>query len=342
MSLALSPLITAAERIDWPDGMLRAGVQFLVGRTRRALADAPVSEDVYFARKMADFPVALHADAANAQHYEVPPAFFEIVLGPHRKYSCCHFAPGVSDLGAAEADALARTCRTAGLTDGQNILELGCGWGSLSLYMAGHFPKSTITAVSNSRPQRETIEKLARVRGLTNLNIITADMNVFEAPQRYDRIVSVEMFEHMANWRALLEKCRAWLEPGGRMFMHVFTHSHASYRFDHTDRADWIAQHFFTGGIMPSQQLIRHFDDLFIVEHEERWSGEHYAKTARAWLDRFDANRDRIFTILEPVYGADTKLWMRRWRLFFLATEGLFGHAGGTVWGIGHYRLKRA
>ena len=290
---------------------------------------------------MTDFPIAVHADAANAQHYEVPAAFFGLVLGPHRKYSSCLYAPGDS-LGEAEARALAETCVHADLADGQAVLELGCGWGSLSLWMAQHYPGSRITAVSNSASQRAYIEGQAADRGLTNLTVITCDMNDFSPEGRFDRVVSVEMFEHMSNWRGLLERVAGWLKPDGRLFIHVFTHRNRPYRFDHGDRNDWIAQHFFTGGIMPSHGLIRHFPDLFELEEEWRWNGEHYRRTAMDWLANFDRHSRQIDPILAEVYGADASMWKRRWRIFFLATAGLFGDSGGNVWGVSHYRLKKA
>jgi cyclopropane-fatty-acyl-phospholipid synthase len=240
----------------------------------------------------------------------------------------------------AEARALAETCRHADLADGQAILELGCGWGSLSLWMAERFPGSQVTAVSNSHSQRAFIEARAAERGLRNLTVITCDMNDFTPQGRFDRIVSVEMFEHMSNWRGLLARLAGWLEDDGRLFLHVFTHRNRPYRFDQADRADWIAQHFFTGGIMPSHGLIRHFPDLFDLEREWRWSGEHYRRTAEDWLASFDRNAKAVDAVLAGVYGADAPLWRRRWRLFFLATAGLFGDSGGAVWGVSHYLLR--
>jgi cyclopropane-fatty-acyl-phospholipid synthase len=210
----------------------------------------------------------------------------------------------------------------------------------MTLFMAARYPGARITAVSNSASQRAFIEGRAREQGLTNVRIITADMNVFDTDQRFDRIVSVEMFEHMSNWRALLERCRNWLHPDGRLLTHVFAHRTAPYRFDVNDPADWIAHHFFAGGVMPSRDLIANFPDLFEVEQDWWWSGKHYERTALDWLKNFDANRDRIRTILADVYGKDARLWENRWRLFFISTAGLFGHAGGNEWGVVHHRLK--
>ena len=331
----------AVERLPLPDAITLAGVEFLVGRTGRTLAKAPDNTEA-FARTMKDFPIAIHTEDANAQHYEVPARFFDLCLGPRRKYSCCYYATPQTSIAQAEEDALAQTADHAGLADGQRILELGCGWGSLSLYMAARYPGARITAVSNSRSQLQHIEKLAAAQGSTNLTVVTCDMNDFETDERFDRVVSVEMFEHMSNWEALLTRVKGWLKPEGYLFIHIFTHDKASYRFDHADKADWIAQHFFTGGIMPSHQLIQHFPKLFSIEQEWRWNGEHYARTAFDWLARFDANRPAIAEIFRETYGKDARLWERRWRLFFLATAGLFGHKGGTPWAVSHYRLKPA
>ena len=249
-------------------------------------------------------------------------------------------AATVSTLAEAEVSALRQTCQHADLQDGQNVLELGCGWGSLSLWMARHYPASTITAVSNSRSQKAAIDAEAARLGLTNLTVVTADMNVFQTEQRFDRIVSVEMFEHMANWRELLGRVRAWLKPDGRVFIHVFSHVTTPYRFEVSDKADFIAQHFFTGGIMPSHGLMRQYPDLFEVEQDWRWSGTHYQRTANHWLENFDRHETEIRGLMKEVYGADYALWMRRWRRFFMATAGLFGDSDGQAWGVSHYRLK--
>ena len=331
----------AYDRLPIPDFVTRRAVELLVGRTRIALADTPDHATADFARHMVERPIAEHTDAANAQHYEIPDAFFGLVLGPRRKYSSCLYDAGVTTLAQAEERALTETCAHADLADGRRILELGCGWGSLTLWMAEHYPNARITAVSNSASQRAYIESVCAARGFGNVRVITADMNVFNTDETFDRVVSVEMFEHMANWRALLTRVHNWLLPEGRLFLHVFTHAHAPYRFESDDSADWIAQYFFTGGIMPSHRLAYEFGDLFKVEQDWRWSGTHYAKTAEGWLALFDARRDEVRRVLEPVYGRDVAMWERRWRAFFLATAGLFGHANGEVWGVSHYRLQR-
>ena len=339
MSLT-SGVIGFAERVPLPDFVIRAAVHQLCSRTAARLAAGDAASDADFAREMAARAVAEHTDAANAQHYEVPAAFFGHVLGPNRKYSSCFYRAAASTLQEAEEEALRQTVDHADLADGQSILELGCGWGSLSLWAARQFPRSEITAVSNSQSQRHYIESEAATRGLKNLRVVTADMNVFDPGRQFDRIVSVEMFEHMMNWRQLMTRVKSWLAPDGRFFMHIFTHRAGAYLFDRADRDDWIAQHFFTGGVMPSHHLIRQYADLFGVEKEWRWSGMHYQRTAMDWLTNFDAHAGEVEAVLRTVYGSGTNLWMRRWRWFFLATSGLFGHAGGSEWGVSHFRMK--
>ncbi|MDR3499942.1 MAG: cyclopropane-fatty-acyl-phospholipid synthase [Parvibaculum sp.] len=331
-----------AERAPLPDPLIAAGIRYLVSRTDRQLALADPASERAFAESMRTRPIAEFTDDANAQHYELPPSFFELILGPRRKYSSCLYPTGNETLAEAEECALGETAMRAELADGQNILELGCGWGSLTLWMAEHYPRSRITAVSNSASQRNHIRRAAAERGLSNVEVITADMNDFTTDDAFDRVVSVEMFEHMANWRALLTRIRGWLKPDGKLFLHVFTHRCASYRFEVDDSADWIAKYFFTGGLMPSQSLIRQFDDIFTLDYEWRWSGDHYRRTALHWLANYDRNATAIMAILRDVYGEDAPLWRRRWRIFFLATAGLFGHAKGAEWGVGHFLLKPA
>jgi cyclopropane-fatty-acyl-phospholipid synthase len=329
----------AVERMPLPDRITRAGIALLVDRTSRRLRAGGALQERAFAAGMAAFPIALNVDAANAQHYELPADFFELILGPRRKYSCCLY-DGAGTLAEAEERALAETAEHAGLQDGQRVLELGCGWGSLTLWMAERYPASDIVAVSNSRAQREYIELEAARRRLCNVRVVTADMNAFEAVGKFDRVVSVEMFEHMSNWPALLARVHRWLDPQGLLFLHVFSHRTRPYRFDSEDKADWIAQHFFTGGVMPSHGLIRALDIPFEVAADWRWNGTHYCRTAEHWLRNYDANAGTIGAILRQVYGSAAPLWARRWRLFFLATAELFGADAGTEWGISHYALR--
>jgi cyclopropane-fatty-acyl-phospholipid synthase len=249
----------------------------------------------------------------------------------------------VSDLGAAEAAALDATCARAGLEDGQDILELGCGWGSLTLFMAARYPKGRITAVSNSNSQRAYIEAEARRRRLSNVRVVTEDMNTFNAPGEFDRVVSVEMFEHLRNWRAMFGRVAAWLKPGGRFFLHVFCHRSVPYAFEDLDVFDWMSRHFFSGGMMPSDELGARFQCEMRLVSRWRWDGTHYERTANAWLANMDANREALWPILERTYGAESaEIWWNRWRIFFMACAELFGYRAGQEWWVGHYLFEQS
>jgi cyclopropane-fatty-acyl-phospholipid synthase len=338
--------------IDWveqgyvPDRLIRQGIRWLCRRRLEeiAAADCEVTATASraFIDAMAGSPIAPLPELANAQHYEVPAAFFDQVLGPRRKYSCCYWPPGVTDLAAAETAALALTCERAGVADGQAILELGCGWGSLTLWLAEHYPAARITAVSNSHAQRQHIEASAAQRGLTNLQVITADMNDFDTEGRFDRVVSVEMFEHMRNWGALFARIQGWLHPGGRFFMHIFCHRDRPYPFEDEGDDDWMSRYFFSGGIMPSDALPLRFQESLRLLDQWRWSGEHYARTANAWLANLDQRRTAILPILAQAYGPDqAALWCQRWRLFFLAVAETFAYDRGQSWWVSHYLFER-
>jgi len=278
---------------------------------------------------------------ANEQHYEVPAAFFGHVLGPHRKYSSCWWPAGVETIKDAEGAALAVTCERAELSDCQDILELGCGWGSLTLWMASHYPGSRVTAVSNSRSQREFIVERAARLNLTNVRVITADMNAFQTPERYDRIVSIEMCEHMRNWPELFQRVSGWLNPQGRFFMHVFVHRSTPYAFVERGTGDWMSRHFFSGGMMPSDDLALRFQDDLKLLQRWRWNGTHYARTADAWLANMDARRAELWPTLEATYGDDAAQWWMRWRIFFMSCAELFGYDYGQEWWVSHYLFER-
>jgi len=330
-----------------PDCLLRLGIRSLLKRRlrdeRRGGLEASHARFRDLLRTMNQGPVAVATQDANEQHYEVPPAFFERVLGPRLKYSAALWAAGTTTLAQAEEVMLALTCERAELRDGQRILELGCGWGSLTLWMAERFPNARITAVSNSRAQRAFILERARTKGLCNLEIITADMNDFEpAEPRYDRVVSVEMFEHMRNHRELLRRISTWLAPGGRLFVHIFTHRDLTYLYEAKDASDWMAREFFTGGVMPSDHLLLHHQEhLRLVEHW-RVSGTHYQKTAEAWLANQDRHRRALLELFAQVYGPEQAgARFQRWRLFFLACAELWGYRHGEEWLVSHYLFER-
>ena len=347
-----NPDVSSAIALRWaeqgrlPDRVVRSGIRHLL---RQRLAELHSGDAEAGARITQEFVAQMRAaelaplpEKANEQHYEVPADFFAQVLGPHRKYSSCHWPPGVNTLAEAEAAALASTCDRAGLQDGQRVLELGCGWGSLSLWMAERYPNSWITALSNSQSQRAYIEAQAVVRGLSNLRVLTRDINRFDTDERFDRVVSVEMFEHLRNWPRAFAQVARWLQPGGRFFMHVFAHREAPYAFEVRDESDWMSRHFFSGGMMPSDDLALQCQDDLRLLQRWRWDGRHYQRTAAAWLANMDAGQATLMPLLAATYGADQAgIWWQRWRLFFMAVEELFGHADGRQWWVSHYLFER-
>jgi cyclopropane-fatty-acyl-phospholipid synthase len=341
-----------AKAVDWtetglvPDSVIRAGIRRLLERKLKEIHAGDVEKAAIiknrFVQMMGESPIALVPHLANEQHYEVPAAFFSEVLGKNRKYSSCYWPTGVEDLESAEEAALQATVERAGIEDGMKVLDLGCGWGSLSLWIAEHFPKATVTSVSNSQSQHDHIVKAAENRGLDNLEVHVCDMNDFAAPGTYDRIVSVEMFEHMRNYPELFRRISNWLEPGGRFFMHIFCHRTTPYEYIDKGPSDWMSRHFFSGGIMPSADLPMRVGADLLVERQWQWNGTHYARTLRAWLDRMDSRRNAVMPILEETYGKDqADRWRMRWRIFFMACEELFAYNGGREWYVSHYLLKR-
>ncbi len=343
--------ISAVEQGLVPDSITRAAMRRLCSQrledlTRDRLQATRAAHQA-FIESTRTAAVAPMPEKANQQHYELPPEFFANVLGTHRKYSCCLWSEGVATLDEAEEAALAQTCEHAQLQDGQNILELGCGWGSLSLWMARRYPHSMITAVSNSTPQRSYIEAQAAASGITNLQVITADMNEFHPPgldsaeDKFDRVVSVEMFEHMRNYELLLSRIASWLKPNGKLFVHIFCHRLLAYPFETAGASNWMGQYFFTGGIMPSADFFSHFDRDLKVVSQSQWDGRHYQKTSEAWLALLDKRRAIILPILKATYGpAEARRWFHRWRMFFLAVAELFGYAEGQEWYVSHYLLE--
>lgn len=325
-----------------PDILIRLAIRRIIQLRIAEENHRRAEEKAKFVHRMRQSPVALFAGQANRQHYEVPAAFFEQVLGPHLKYSCSLWNEGVKELEMAEGDMLAMTAKRTDLVNGQRILELGCGWGSLTLFMADAFPDSHITAVSNSASQGRFIEMRCRQRGIRNVQVITANMNDFSIDQRFDRIVSVEMFEHMRNWPALLERIESWLADRGRVFIHIFSHRHFAYAYETEGSSNWMGRTFFTGGIMPSDDLIYRFQDHLSVEKHWHINGLHYHKTAEAWLANMDSRKEKILPVLAKIYGGPkAKMWFQRWRIFFMACSELWRTGGGNEWIVSHYRLKR-
>ena len=329
-----------------PDRIVRFGIRRLLNERLAELQSGDTAATARLTREfiagMRGAELAPMPDKANEQHYEVPAAFFREVLGEHRKYSSCYWPEGVSTLAQAEAAALSLTCERAGLADGQQVLELGCGWGSLTLWMAQHCPASQITALSNSQSQRAHIEAEARRRGLWNVRVVTHDMNAFDTDERFDRVVSVEMFEHLRNWPEAFAKVARWLKPQGRFFMHVFVHSEAPYAFVERDASDWMSKYFFAGGMMPSDDLALDCQDALRLVQRWRWNGTHYQRTAEAWLRNMDRHRDRLSPLFESTYGSEADRWWVRWRLFFMSVAELFGFDAGRRWSVSHYLFENA
>lgn len=344
---------TNAQRaINWveqgyvPDNIVRNGIRRLL-KTRLKDVYANDAEKYSalkekFIESMGQAPIALVPDKANEQHYEVPARFYELVLGQHKKYSCCYWDEQTSNLGKAEENAFEISCEHANLENGQNILELGCGWGSFTLWMAQHYPMSTITAVSNSHSQREHIEQLARTKGIENIQVITCDMNDFDTDEKYDRVVSIEMFEHMRNWKMLFHKVAGWLNDNGKFFMHVFAHRNVTYAFEVNDSSDWMSEYFFSGGMMPSDDLALYFQDDLKINHHWGWDGEHYAKTSNAWLSNMDNHKQELMNLFKTTYGQEqAQTWWMRWRLFFMACAELFAYDNGQQWHVMHYQFSK-
>jgi cyclopropane-fatty-acyl-phospholipid synthase len=336
-------MIEAMERGFLPDAAIRFGIRQLCKDRLQSLEKSSEHDYIQVLKKS---PIAVNTREANEQHYELPAEFFSLVLGKNRKYSSAFWPAGCENLDDAEDRALQITMDRAEITDGMKILELGCGWGSLTLAMAKKFPQSKIVALSNSSSQREYIESEARARGLSNIKVVTR--NIAEVGDlstefgHFDRVVSVEMFEHLRNYEALFEKISSWLTPEGKLFAHIFTHQHYSYFFETEGEDNWMGRYFFTGGQMPSDGLLTNFQKDLSFEKKWLWDGTHYGKTAEAWLALMDQNYEAIYTIFEKTYGAaDAQRWVQRWRVFFMSCAELFHYADGSEWGVTHYLFSQ-
>jgi cyclopropane-fatty-acyl-phospholipid synthase len=329
-----------------PEFLIRIAIRRLLRqRLRQEASPHPVTaleKKLSFIQQLKSMPIAIETQAANQQHYELPPQFYQHILGKHLKYSSAYWEPHTTSLDQAEETMLHLTSQRAELHDGQSILELGCGWGSLTLYIAKQFPNATIHALSNSHNQHQFIQAQCHQRRISNVTIFTADINHFTPPTTYDRILSIEMFEHMKNYATLLERISTWLRDQGKLFIHIFSHLTYAYHFHTKDPTDWISQHFFTGGTMPSDDLLLYFQDHLTIQNHWRISGTHYQKTAEAWLQNLRRNAPALFPILEQTYGKQhASLWFTRWQLFFMACAELWGMDNGSQWLISHYLMKK-
>ena len=328
-----------------PDKFVRSGIQhFIKKRIKDDIGISVTEREVkrlQFIDNMINSPVAIETDLANDQHYCLPPGFFELVLGEHLKYSCCHWDKA-KNLSEAEQEMLDITINRAEIQDGMKILELGCGWGAITLSMAKRYPNSEILAVSNSPMQREFILEKAQKLGLQNVKVETHNVAKLQLKEKFDRVVSIEMFEHMRNYPVLLERISNWLNPNGKMFIHIFVHRDVPYLYEVKDDSDWMSKYFFSGGIMPSAHLLHYFTDHMKVQKYWAVDGVHYQKTARAWLDNMDQKKEQIFKVLKNHYGnKEYKKWFYYWRIFFMSCEELWKFKNGNEWFVGHYLLEK-
>ncbi len=340
-------LITLAEQQKIPDYFIRLGIRQLVKVRLHDEFDRDIERQSERYRALLDelreSPIAIATAAANEQHYEVPAGFFRLALGEHLKYSSCYWDEHTENLNQAEAKMLALYLQRAELTDHQDILELGCGWGSLTLFMAKNLPNCRITAVSNSHSQRDYIMQQAQQRGLGNVEVITCDVNQLELNREFDRVVSIEMFEHMRNYEHLLSRIASWLKPQGKLFVHIFCHRYLAYPFETEGDDNWMGRYFFTGGMMPARDTLLHFQQHLKIECQWDLSGVHYQKTAEAWLQNTDQHQQAIIALFSERYGQqEAKLWLQRWRIFFMSCAELFGYRQGNEWLVTHYRFRKA
>lgn len=334
------------EKDKIPDFLIRIGIRRLLRQRlrdeKRENSEQQKQHLLLLIDDLKKSPIAVHTKDANEQHYEVPTEFYQYCLGKNLKYSSGFWKDGVTDIDTSEKDMLEITCERAELANGQDVLELGCGWGSLSLYMSAKYPQSNFTVVSNSRTQKIYIDEQAKLRDISNLTVITCDINEFTIDKKFDRLVSVEMFEHLRNYELLFKKIAGWLKDDGKMFVHIFTHKEYAYKFEVKDESDWMSKYFFTGGIMPSNNLFSYFSHDLAIKNQWVVNGMHYSKTSEAWLKNMDANRDKIMPLFEKTYGQENALkWWVYWRIFYMACAELWGYDNGNEWMVCHYLFTK-
>jgi len=342
----LNYLIKLAENGTLPDFLIKKGIKNLCNdrlKWAKSLGPDKLHEhNQEWIEELKKSPIALVPEKANEQHYELPPSFFDIVLGSNLKYSSGYWPTNQTTFDESEVEMLELSCKRAELKDKQDILELGCGWGSLTCFMAQKFPNSKITAVSNSKDQKKHIEARCKKLNLTNIEVITCDMNDFDIDKKFDRVVSIEMFEHMRNYGILLNNISKFLNDGGKLFVHIFTHHTLMYPYVDNGPGDWMAREFFSGGQMPSHNLLLNFQEDLKIEKTWKINGTHYSKTSYAWLNKMDNNKKEIIEIFNDTYGKDnSRMWFQRWRIFFLSCAVMFGMENGTEWGVSHYRFRK-
>lgn len=342
----IAQAINLIEKGLLPDRLVRLGIRKLCEQrlTEESAYDCEQQAERYhaFLQELKSSEIAIKTDKANEQHYEVPAQFYHYALGKNLKYSSAFWPEGVNNLDQAEQAMLDLYAERGEFVDGQDILELGCGWGSLTLYLAAKYPNSTITGVSNSNSQREHIQQQAKERGITNITIITKDINQFDPGRQFDRIISIEMFEHIRNYEVLFERVSQWLKDEGKVFLHVFCHRYLMYPFLEEGDDNWMGRYFFSGGQMPAADTFLNFQQK--LQLDRRWlvNGQHYEKTSNAWLENMDKHQKEIMQLFETVYGKDfAKIWFQRWRIFFMACAELFGYADGNEWMVAHYRFVK-
>jgi len=338
--------IDLVERGYVPDFITRMGIRHYTGKR---LQGATAGSEQELRAKREEFinllrnsPIAIDTEAANAQHYEVPSRFYQLCLGDNLKYSCAYYTKGDESLEQAEKAMFALYAERAQLRDGMKLMDLGCGWGSLTLWLAQTYPNMQITSVSNSRTQKTHIDTQAAQRGFKNVSVITANVNDFDIDEQFDRVISIEMFEHMRNYHLLLEKISRWLKDDGKLFVHIFCHRSEGYAYEIDGDGDWMARNFFTGGVMPSKDLLMEFDEHMHCANDWWVNGEHYSKTSRDWLANLDANKTEAMAVFrEHFTEQEAKIQLNRWRMFFLTCEEFFAWNKGEEWGVGHYLFEK-